>query len=96
MQDVAHQLHHAASHSFGGEHLEVSADERIRFTDVFDDPDLPGEMRVTEAMMEVSVDTERHTEPRGRPSGIPLEACDLGRQQALVHLARLIEPEIAN
>jgi uncharacterized protein YndB with AHSA1/START domain len=82
------------SHSFGGEYLELVPHERIRYTDVFDDPNLPGEMRVTVILKKVSVGTEMHIEQAGIPHVIPLEACYLGWQQSLAQLAKLVEPEI--
>lgn len=85
-----------ASHSFGGKYLELVPGERIRYTDSFDDPNLPGEMEVTVTLKAVSVGTEMNIEQSGVPSAIPLEACYLGWQQSLRHLARLVEPEIPN
>lgn len=82
------------SHSFGGEYLELVQHERIRYTDRFDDPNLPGEMRVTVTLKQVSVGTEVNIEQDGIPQAIPLEACYLGWQQSLVQLAMLVEPEI--
>ncbi len=81
-------------HSFGGEYLELVQHERIRYTDRFDDPNLPGEMRVTVTLKKVSVGTEVNIEQDGIPQAIPLEACYLGWQQSLVQLAMLVEPEI--
>lgn len=85
-----------ASHSFGGKYLELVPGELIRYTDSFDDPNLPGEMEVTVTLKAVSVGTEMNIEQSGVPSAIPLEACYLGWQQSLRHLARLVEPEIPN
>ena len=82
------------SHAFGGEYLELLPHERIRYTDVFDDPNLPGEMRVTVTLKKVSVGTELHIEQAGIPQVIPLAACYLGWQQSLVQLAMLVEPTI--
>ncbi len=82
------------SHSFGGEFLELVPHKRIRYTDVFDDPNLPGEIHVTVTLKAVSVGTELHIEQTGLPSAIPLEACYLGWQQSLVQLAMLVGPEI--
>jgi uncharacterized protein YndB with AHSA1/START domain len=82
------------SHSFGGEYLELVPHERIRYTDVFDDPNLPGVMHVTVTLREVSVGTEVHIEQTGIPALIPVEACYLGWQQSLVQLAMLVEPNI--
>lgn len=82
------------SHSFGGEYLELVPHERIRYTDVFDDPNLPGTMHVTVKLKAVSVGTDVHIEQSGIPSLIPTEACYLGWQQSLVQLARVVEPDI--
>jgi uncharacterized protein YndB with AHSA1/START domain len=82
------------SHSFGGEYLELVPHERIRYTDVFDDPNLPGVMHVTVTLREVSVGTEVHIEQTGIPALIPVEACYLGWQQSLVQLAMVVEPNI--
>lgn len=81
-------------HSFGGEYLELVPHERIRYTDRFDDPNLPGQMTVTVTLKQVSVGTELNIEQSGIPSAIPAEACYLGWQQSLVQLARLVEPDI--
>jgi uncharacterized protein YndB with AHSA1/START domain len=85
-----------SSHAFGGTYLELVPHERLRYTDVFDDPNLPGEMMVTVMLKKVSVGTELHIEQAGIPSVIPLEACYLGWQQSLTHLATLVEPDIPN
>lgn len=82
------------SHSFGGTYLEVIPDRRLVYTDVFDDPNLPGEMRVTVDLTAVSVGTELRVEQSGIPDMIPLDACYLGWQQSLDKLARLVQPEI--
>ena len=82
------------SHSFGGKYLELSPNERIRYTDVFDDPNLPGEMITTIQLSKVSVGTEVHIEQSGIPSVIPTEACYLGWQESLTLLAKLVEAEI--
>ena len=81
-------------HSFGGEYLELVPHERIRYTDKFDDPNLPGEMQVTVKLKAVSVGTEIHIEQSGIPALIPVEACYLGWQQSLIQLARIVEPDI--
>jgi len=81
-------------HSFGGEYVELVANERLRYTDKFDDPNLPGEMQVTVALKKVSVGTEVNIEQAGIPDIIPLEACYLGWQESLRNLAKLVEPEI--
>lgn len=82
------------SHSFGGKYLELTPDERIRYTDAFDDPNLPGEMVTTVSLREVSCGTELDIVQEGLPDVIPLELCYLGWQESLEHLARLVEPEI--
>jgi uncharacterized protein YndB with AHSA1/START domain len=82
------------SHSFGGEYLELTPHERIRHTDKFDDPNLPGEMRVTITLKEVSVGTELNIVQEGVPEVIPPEACYLGWQESLALLAKLVEAEI--
>lgn len=79
---------------FGGEYLEVVPNERLRYTDVFDDPNLPGVMTVTVTLKKVSVGTELTAVQEGVPAVIPLEACYLGWQESLQNLARLVEPEI--
>ena len=84
------------SHSFGGEYLELVPHARIRYTDKFDDPNLPGEIHVTVSLRPVSVGTELTIEQEGLPDVSPLEACYLGWQQSLMNLARLVEPEIPN
>lgn len=81
------------SHSFGGTFVELSPN-RIRYTDKFDDPNLPGEMQVTVDIKPVSVGTEVHIVQEGIPDVIPLEACYLGWQESLNHLKMLVEPEI--
>ena len=83
-----------ATISFGGEYLELVPNERLRYTDVFDDPNLPGVMTVTVNLKKVSVGTELTIEQAGIPDVIPLEACYLGWQESLQNLARLVEPEI--
>jgi len=82
------------SHSFGGEYLELDPHRRIRYTDRFDDPNLPGVIHVTVTLREVSVGTEIDIVQEGLPTVIPLEACYLGWQQSLNNLALLAEPEI--
>lgn len=81
-------------HSFGGEYVELSPGERVRYTDKFDDPNLPGVIQVTVTLKKVSVGTEIEITQAGLPDVIPLEACYLGWQESLRNLARLIEPEI--
>ena len=82
------------SHSFGGEYLELVPNERIRHTDKFDDPNLPGEMQVTVSLKKVFCGTELSIVQEGIPSAIPVEACYLGWQQSLQLLTQLVEPEI--
>lgn len=79
------------SHSFGGEYLELVPSERIRYTDVFDDPNLPGVMEVTVTLKVVSCGTELSVTQAGVPAVIPEDACYLGWQQSLVQLANLVE-----
>ena len=82
------------SHSFGGEFLELLPHERIRYTDRFDDPNLPGEMQTTVTLKKVSCGIELNVVQEGVPSVIPIEACYLGWQESLILLAKLVEPEI--
>jgi uncharacterized protein YndB with AHSA1/START domain len=81
-------------HSFGGEYLELVPHERIRYTDRFDDPNLPGEMQVTVSLKPVSCGSELNVVQEGIPGVIPLEMCHLGWQESLAQLATLVEPEI--
>jgi uncharacterized protein YndB with AHSA1/START domain len=83
------------SHSFGGEYLELVPNERLRYVDRFDDPNLPGTMQVTVSLRKVMVGTELTVVQEGIPDAIPVEACYLGWQQSLQNLARLVEPEIS-
>jgi len=82
------------SHSFGGEYLELVPNERIRHTDRFDDPNLPGEMQTTVSLKKVSVGTELNVVQEGIPAAIPAEACYLGWQESLTLLRQLVEAEI--
>jgi uncharacterized protein YndB with AHSA1/START domain len=82
------------SHSFGGEYLELTPNERIRHTDRFDDPNLPGEMQTTITLKQVSVGTELNIVQEGVPAVIPAEACYLGWQESLTLLTKLVEAEI--
>jgi len=82
------------SHSFGGTYVELKPNELIRYTDKFDDPNLPGEMNVTVVIKQVSVGTELNITQEGIPDAIPAEACYLGWQESLTLLAQLVEPEI--
>lgn len=81
-------------HSFGGEYLELVPNERIRYTDKFDDPNLPGEIQVTVTLKAVSCGTELHIVQEGLPEVIPVEMCYLGWQESLAQLANLVEPDI--
>ena len=82
------------SHSFGGEYVELIPHERLRWTDRFDDPNLPGEMKVTVTLKKVAVGTEVNIVQEGIPDVIPAEACYLGWQESLALLANLVEAEI--
>ena len=82
------------SHSFGGRYLELTPHERIRYTDSFDDPAMPGEMQVTIALRKVDCGTELEITQEGLPPVIPLESCYLGWQESLSLLAQLVEAEI--
>ena len=82
------------SHSFGGTYLELTPNERLRYTDKFDDPNLPGEMVTTVTLKKVSVGTELNVVQEGVPEVIPAEACYLGWQESLEQLKKLVEPEI--
>ena len=83
-----------SSHSFGGEYLEMKAAEFLKYTDKFDDPNLPGEMITSVWLKKVSVGTELKLTQEGIPSAIPAEACYLGWQESLDKLMKLVEPEI--
>lgn len=82
------------SHSFGGDFVELTPYERIRYTDKFDDPNLPGEISVTVDLKQVSCGTELNIVQAGVPEVIPAEMCYLGWQESLDQLAKLVEPEI--
>lgn len=82
------------SHSFGGTYLELVPNERLVYTDKFDDPAMPGEMKVIVTLKAVSCGTELTIEQQGIPDAIPLEGCYLGWQDSLFKLAKLVEPEI--
>lgn len=84
------------SHSFGGQYLELVPHERLRYTDNFDDPNLPGEMRVTVTLRQVSCGTEVNIVQEGVPDVIPVEACYLGWQESLTLLGKLVEAELSN
>ncbi len=81
-------------HSFGGEYLELVPNERIRYTDRFDDPNLPGEITVTVVLKPVLCGTELSVVQEGIPEVIPVEMCYLGWQESLMQLAHLVEPDI--
>ena len=82
------------AHAFGGEYLELVRGERLRYTDRFDDPNLPGEMLTTVTLKPVSCGTELSVIQEGIPAVIPAEMCYLGWQESLAQLATLVEPEI--
>ena len=82
------------SHAFGGEFVELVPGERLRYTDRFDDPNLPGQIEVTVVLKKVLVGTEINITQAGIPDAIPAEACYLGWQESLRNLAKLVEPEI--
>ena len=82
------------SHSFGGDYRELLPNEKIRYTDKFDDPNLPGEMQTTVSLKAVSCGTELSIVQEGIPAVIPTEMCYLGWQESLEQLARLVEPNI--
>ena len=82
------------SHAFGGKYLELKPGELIRYTDTFDDPNLPGEMHVTVTLKKVSCGTDMTIVQEGVPNVIPAEACYQGWQESLAQLARLADPEI--
>jgi uncharacterized protein YndB with AHSA1/START domain len=84
------------AHSFGGVFTEIVPGKRLRYTDTFDDPNLPGQMHVTVDLKEVMVGTELHIVQEGIPDAIPAEACYLGWQESLDNLKALAEPEINN
>ena len=84
------------THSFGGEFLELVPYERLRYTDKFDDPNLPGVITVTVILTKVTGGTDVNIEQAGVPAVIPAEMCYLGWQESLAQLAHLVEPEIPN
>jgi uncharacterized protein YndB with AHSA1/START domain len=84
------------SHSFGGTYVELVPHERIRHTDEFDEPNLPGEMQTTIRLKKVSCGTEVNIVQEGVPAAIPAEACYLGWQESLILLAKLVEAEISD
>jgi uncharacterized protein YndB with AHSA1/START domain len=82
------------SHSFGGKYLELTPHQRLRYTDIFDDPNLPGEMITTISLREIFCGTELNVTQEGIPAAIPPEACYLGWQESLILLGKLVEAEI--
>lgn len=82
------------SHSFGGEYKELTPGKRLRYTDRFDDPNMPGEITVTVDLRQVLVGTEVSITQEGLPDAIPVEACYLGWQESLLNLGRVVEPHI--
>jgi len=89
-----HNFTSGTSHSFGGQYLELVPGERLRYTDKFDDPNLPGELMVTVLLKPVLVGTDIAITQEGIPAPIPLEMCYLGWQESLAQLATLVEPDI--
>lgn len=89
-----HNFTTGGGHTFGGEYLELVPNERLRYTDKFDDANLPGEITVTVTLKKVLVGTELNILQEGLPDAIPVEACYLGWQQSLDNLAKLVEPDI--
>ena len=89
-----HNFSGGGGHSFGGEYLELVPDQRLRYTDRFDDPNLPGTLEVTVSLQPVSCGTELSVTQTGIPEVIPLEMCYLGWQESLRQLATLVEPDI--
>lgn len=81
-------------HSFGGVYLELQPDTAIRYTDTFDDPNLPGQMQTTVTLKQVLCGTELSVVQEGIPTAVPVEMCYLGWQESLVQLAQLVEPDI--
>lgn len=89
-----HNFSNGNSHAFGGEYLELVPNERIRYTDKFEDPNLPGLLEVTVSLRPVLCGTELNVTQTGIPEAIPLEMCYLGWQESLAQLATLVEPDI--
>ncbi|MBC7707243.1 MAG: SRPBCC family protein [Rhodoferax sp.] len=89
-----HSFSSSSGHSFGGEYIELVPNERIRYTDKFDDPNLPGLMDVTVSLRPVVCGTELSVTQAGIPEVVPLEMCYLGWQESLAQLATLVEPDI--
>jgi uncharacterized protein YndB with AHSA1/START domain len=93
-QMTFHNFTTGHAHSFGGEFLELTPHTRIRYTDHFDDPQMPGELHVSVDLAEVTVGTELRVTQSGIPEMIPLEMCHLGWQESLAQLAQLVEPNL--
>jgi uncharacterized protein YndB with AHSA1/START domain len=93
-QNVLSEFTTGRSHSFNGQYVELVLNERLQYTDRFEDQNLPGEIRVTVTLKKVSVGTDVSIVQEGLPDVIPFEACYLGWQESLGNLAKLIEPEI--
>ena len=91
-----HNFTTGAGHSFGGEYKELVPNELLRYTDKFDDPNLPGEMQVSVKLKQVSCGTEINITQEGIPEMIPVEMCYLGWQESLAQLANLVEPDICD
>ncbi len=89
-----HSFTSGSGHSFGGEYLELVPNKRIRYTDKFDDPNLPGVLEVTVALKPVVCGTELSVTQAGIPEAVPLEMCYVGWQESLAQLATLVEPDI--
>ena len=89
-----HNFSSGNGHSFGGEYIELVPNERIRYTDKFEDPNLPGLLEVTVSLTPVLCGTELSVTQTGIPEAIPLEMCYLGWQESLAQLATLVEPDI--
>jgi Uncharacterized conserved protein len=89
-----HNFSSGNGHSFGGEYIELVPNERIRYTDKFEDPNLPGVLEVTVSLTPVLCGTELNVTQSGIPEAIPLEMCYLGWQESLARWATLVEPEI--
>jgi uncharacterized protein YndB with AHSA1/START domain len=89
-----HNFGSGNGHSFGGEYLELVPNERIRYTDKFEDPNLPGVLEVTVSLKSVICGTELNVKQAGIPEMIPMEMCYLGWQESLEQLAKLVEPDI--
>jgi uncharacterized protein YndB with AHSA1/START domain len=90
-----HNFTSGNAHAFGGEYLELVPNERIRYTDKFEDPNLPGVLEVTVSLQAVVCGTELRIAQSGIPDAIPLEMCYLGWQESLAQLTTLVEPDIA-